>query len=214
MVLLAGLVFLPPRSSAGIGLVVIARQPLRGIFGRDAAVAVARCGPSSSIRSAPSCRSARRSAICVLYSLVPWIGVMAAGYGFGAIIAARAARATPLLPSASASRDGAVPRAARARRVRRSAPWRPHAGAACSLALNHEQVSGVAALSADDARARRSLLPLAERARGALARWLSIFGRVPFFYYLLHIPLTWWVAPAALFVGHSIAARHNATLLK
>lgn len=25
---------------------------------------------------------------------------------------------------------------------------------------------------------------------------------------------TWWVAPAALIVGHSIAARHNATLLK
>jgi hypothetical protein len=24
---------------------------------------------------------------------------------------------------------------------------------------------------------------------------------------------TWWVAPAALIVGHSIAARHNATLL-
>jgi hypothetical protein len=34
-----------------------------------------------------------------------------------------------------------------------------------------------------------ALIPLLERARGALARWITVFGRVPFFFYLLHIPL-------------------------
>ena len=34
-----------------------------------------------------------------------------------------------------------------------------------------------------------ALLPLAERARGWLADVLATFGRVPMFYYLLHIPL-------------------------
>src|SRR6185436_2269937 len=34
-----------------------------------------------------------------------------------------------------------------------------------------------------------ALLPLAERARGRMAEILSTFGRVPMFYYLLHIPL-------------------------
>jgi hypothetical protein len=34
-----------------------------------------------------------------------------------------------------------------------------------------------------------ALLPLAEKARGWLARVLEDFGRVPMFYYLLHIPL-------------------------
>jgi hypothetical protein len=34
-----------------------------------------------------------------------------------------------------------------------------------------------------------ALLPAAERARGWIADALAIFGRVPMFYYLLHIPL-------------------------
>ena len=34
-----------------------------------------------------------------------------------------------------------------------------------------------------------ALLPLAERARGWFADVLAVFGRVPMFYYLLHIPL-------------------------
>ena len=34
-----------------------------------------------------------------------------------------------------------------------------------------------------------ALVPLAEKARGLVANVLTIFGRVPFFYYLLHIPL-------------------------
>ena len=34
-----------------------------------------------------------------------------------------------------------------------------------------------------------ALLPLLDHARGPVARWLTVFGRVPFFFYLLHIPL-------------------------
>jgi hypothetical protein len=43
-------------------------------------------------------------------------------------------------------------------------------------------------------------IPLLERARGPIANVLTVFGRVPFFYYVLHIPLI-----HLIFVGLSIA---------
>ena len=44
------------------------------------------------------------------------------------------------------------------------------------------------------------LIPLLERAHGPVARVLTVFGRVPLFYYVLHIPLIHMI-----FVGLSIA---------
>ena len=41
-----------------------------------------------------------------------------------------------------------------------------------------------------------ALIPWAEDVRGVVARWLAVFGRVPFFFYMLHIPLIHAVALA------------------
>lgn len=48
------------------------------------------------------------------------------------------------------------------------------------------------------------LIPLLERARGPVARVLTVFGRVPFFYYVLHIPLI-----HLIFVGLSLVRFGN-----
>jgi len=45
-----------------------------------------------------------------------------------------------------------------------------------------------------------ALIPTLERARGRIAGWLTVFGRVPFFYYMLHIPLIHLLAIAVSLV--------------
>ena len=49
-----------------------------------------------------------------------------------------------------------------------------------------------------------ALLPLAERARGWIANVFTTFGRVPFFYYLLHIPTIHVVALIVTFVREGL----------
>jgi hypothetical protein len=51
-----------------------------------------------------------------------------------------------------------------------------------------------------------ALLPLAEWARGPIGRVLAVFGRVPLFYYLLHIPA---IHAAALVVSVAREGRVN-----
>jgi len=131
------------------------------------------------------------SKMAILYVIVPWVGVMAAGYGFGLIV----------------QRDAAERR-----------KFCLRAGAAATLAF-----VVLSAISASLGPAQNGppflfrmlgqqkyppsqlfllmtlgplllFLPVAERMRGWGADALATFGRVPMFYYLLHIPLIHVVA--------------------
>ena len=194
MVLMSGLVRLPVRVITAIGLAIIAGHnlldgQLTREFGNDLGSNLWKIlyvgfysGPAQLGPDGPS--------LMVLYSIVPWIGVMAAGYAFGTIV---------VMPAAQRRRACLA-----------------IGGAAIVLFLvlrgfnlygdpNHWSPGGrlpalFSFLAATKYPASLDFLlmtlgptilflPLLEGAHGAVTRVLTVFGRVPFFYYALHIPL-------------------------
>jgi len=189
MILLAGLVRFPARTVGIFGLVlIVVQQIFRVIPALLPAGARAATAPLWRLLylGGPVTIVPNKLAVTVLYNIVPWIGIMAAGYGFGVVMVQDAA-------------------------ARRRACLRIGLGATALFLL----LAGVVAVLTrgsndapfvfrllDQSKYRDSqlfllmtlgptiaLLPYAEHARGWFADTLSTFGRVPLFYYLLHIPL-------------------------
>ena len=134
--------------------------------------------------------------VAVLYSIVPWIGVMAAGYGFGTILTRDAAERRRLCLRIGLSATalflvwGGLVVALRP----------PAAGAPPALfrLLAQQKYPASQLFLLMTLGPTIALVPLAERAHGWLSDALETFGRVPMFYYLLHIPL---IHAAALIVS-------------
>src|SRR5882762_9187510 len=128
--------------------------------------------------------------LLVLYSIIPWIGVMAAGYGFGTVLALEPARrnricwrlglgATALFLVLRGSNIYGDPR-----------PWSSATPMPALLSfLNTTKYPASLSFLLMTLGPTIALIPLLDRARGRMANWLTVFGRVPFFYYVLHIPL-------------------------
>ena len=127
--------------------------------------------------------------LIVLYSIIPWIGVMAAGYWFGTVLAMEPARrnriclrlglgATALFLLLRATNLYGDPR-----------PWTSMQMPRLLAFLNTTKYPASLSFLLMTLGPTIALIPLLDRARGRVAQWLAVFGRVPFFYYLLHIPL-------------------------
>lgn len=123
--------------------------------------------------------------IAVLYSIVPWIGVMAVGYWFGKVlqmdirIRTRFALITGLTATVLFLIFGTV-----------KALRTPEEGMPFLFQLlNQNKYPASPLFLLMTLGPLIALLPHAERASGWLARLLIVFGKVPFFYYVLHILL-------------------------
>jgi uncharacterized membrane protein len=149
--------------------------------------------------------------LVVLYSIIPWVGVMAAGYAFGTVVIAE--------PGQRRRRCLQIGGAAIAlflllRGLDRYGDPRPWHAQAANAAGPAAMPALLAFLDTNKYPASLdfllmtlgptlALLPLLERARGRLAHGLEVFGCVPLFFYLLHIPLihTLALAVSALRAG-------------
>ena len=273
LILMAGLVFLPVRVVGAIGVAIVALHNVTDQF------QLARAAFQSSLSwvwqllyfggSISLGGGEDGPQLAVLYSIIPWIGVMAAGFAFGTVMKLDADRrrkvcfalgggaivAFLLLRGFNLYGDprpwGDAARRAQSQRVAAGRPGqqaqtRPSAPAATASPTtasrttttgqpptpnaSAQPASGGAPGAANGQRRQPPpapallqflgtnkypasllfllmtlgptilLIPLLERARGPVANVLTVFGRVPFFYYVLHIPLI-----HLIFVALSIA---------
>lgn len=136
--------------------------------------------------------------LVVLYSIFPWIGVMAAGYGFGTILTLEQARRDRLCLTIGV---GAIALFLVLRGFNLygdPVPWsaptpQPDGGGpqlpAVLSFLHTTKYPASLLFLLMTLGPTIAVMPALERARGAVIRWMTVFGRVPFFYYVLHIPL-------------------------
>jgi uncharacterized membrane protein len=144
----------------------------------------------------------------VLYSLIPWIGVIALGYAFGAVMMLEPARRRRICAWLGLAATAAFVALRAARLYGEPRPWN---GASALGFLNTTKYPASLQFLLMTLGPTIALLPLAERARGTLTNALAVFGRVPLFYYLLHIPV---IHAAALVVSVVREGRVNPWLFE
>ncbi|HXJ85313.1 MAG TPA: heparan-alpha-glucosaminide N-acetyltransferase domain-containing protein [Candidatus Binatia bacterium] len=203
MILMAGLVRLPLAVTGTIGVIIIAAhnlidsrlwqiveglnaQKLSGLW--KILYIGFYAGPVQFGQNGPN--------LIVLYSIIPWIGVMAAGYAFGKILSLDPARRMRLCLTIGLSAIALFVVFRGFNLYGDPRPWHmsvtqpdgsPGMPAVFSF-LNCTKYPASLDFLLMTLGPIIALMPLLENARGAVARAVALFGRVPFFFYLLHIP--------------------------
>ena len=204
MIILAALARLPLRIVGAIGVVIIAAHNLLpmgdivGSLGDDAGSDLSRIayvgffsGPVVFGDGPP---------LMVLYSLIPWVGVMAAGYAFGQVMTLEPARRNRLCLAIGLGAIVAFLLLRGFDLYGDPRPWRsmtaaqpdgPPAMPALLAFLNTSKYPASLLFLLMTLGPTIALIPPLEHigGNGWFARVISVFGRVPFFYYVLHIPL-------------------------
>ena len=203
MILMAGIVKLPIRVVAASGLMIIAGHNLLDSYvrtlvptlGSDLGSALWKilyvgffAGPVSFGRDGPN--------LIVLYSIFPWICVMAVGYAFGEILKMGPARRNSFCWGIGLGaivlfivlRGFDIYGDPKPWMVASYNPKGPHIPWFVSFLNTTKYPASVSFLLMTLGPAI-ALIPLLEKVRGRVLQRVALLGRVPFFYYMFHIPL-------------------------
>lgn len=194
MILLALLIRLPLKAIGWFGVAVIALHQALGVVLPMAIPALnGALTPLWSILYvgffAGPIALGENASFIVLYSIVPWVGVIAAGYAFGAILTREpvARDRTLLRLGIGMTLAFFVLRALDLYGDPQS--WHGSELSTPLAFFNTSKYPASLLFLLMTLGPTIFLMPLLERARGRVAGWVTVFGKVPFFYYLLHIPL-------------------------
>jgi uncharacterized membrane protein len=202
MVVLSGLIYLPRWAIAAIGIAMIAgHNLLDGIQAEQ----LGSLGWLWHVLHQPALLHPRPDvAAFALYPLIPWIGVMAAGYALGPVMLYEpVSRRRWLVGLGLAVTLGFV--LLRATNVYGDpAPWALHDNITATVLsfLDTEKYPPSALYLAMTLGPALIALAAFEEAKGKLARFFVIFGRVPLFYYVAHLLLLHTMAVAFAAATH------------
>ena len=194
MIVLAGLVFLPVRATLGFGVVMVA---VHNAFDNVSPAAFGALAPLWSILHVPGLLFATpRVTVVVSYPLIPWVGVTAVGYGLGQVYLWPAERRRAFLLRLGLALCAAFVALRALNLYGDPAPWSPQASAVRTALSFLRTVKYPPSLLFLLMTLGPALLLLGALDRGtpALLRPALVFGRVPLFYYVMHMPLIHLVA--------------------
>lgn len=210
MILMAGLVRLPVMFNAVAGVAIVALHNVTSFFWPAIERHYANSAPNwllkflyfgSAVRLGES-----GPPIVILYVIIPWIGLMMAGYGFGRIVilpqdqrrrtCLRLGAALTLLFIVLRALDvygdprpWRLPAASIANASAKAASARQAPPPAVLRFLNTTKYPASLSFLLMTIGPMIFMIGVAERLRGRIFDMVTLFGRVPMFYYLLHIPL-------------------------
>ncbi len=186
MILMAGLIFLRPVVVGFVGLSIIFLQDLFAL--------VPSLVPESSRPAfgqfwefVYTSGFEPPEGITILYVLVPWIGVMAAGYGFGAILKMEEKRRKKILLTMGSVATLSFIIMGTVGILR--TPVNPDGPPFIFQLLNQRKYPASQLFLLMTLGPSMLLMPFVERANSGLSKAITMVGRVPLFYYLMHIPL-------------------------
>ena len=213
MIVLAGLVWLPERAVGAIGLTMIAgHNLLDGIR----AERFGNLGWLWNFLHQPALlHIGAQGKFFVVYTLIPWVGVMAMGYALGPVFKLDPSVRRHLLFWAGTALIAGFILLRATNLYGDPAPWSVQdtfLGTLLSF-INCEKYPPSLLYLMMTLGPALVMLAVFEHARGRIADWLTTFGRVPFLFYVVHLPvihalaagLAWLtVGDAEFMFGHAV----------
>jgi uncharacterized membrane protein len=200
MMVLSALVYLRPSMVTTIGVVVIVTSNLLD--------RVSSTNPVWTILHSPNFLiSNPRHTVFVAYVLIPWVGVTAAGYGLGQIFSWPAERRRTFLPRLGLALTAAFIILRSINIYGDPSRWSVQKSAAFTLLsfLNTSKYPPSLLFLLMTLGPALIVLCLVDRGTPQFLRPALIFGKVPMFYFLLHIPLIHMIAVAACYFRYGSA---------
>ena len=187
MIALAAFVHLPRWAIAAIGLAMIAGHNM--LDGIKAAQFGAAAPVWNFLHQPGHLDLAPGVDLVVLYPLIPWIGVMAAGYALGPVFTRERVSRVRLLFSLGAAISAGFILLRATNLYGDPAPWTMQDDLAATVLsfINCEKYPPSLLYLGMTLGPALMLLAVFEGVRGRVADWITTFGRVPLFYYVAHI---------------------------